>query len=316
MQTIATGFYLIIATKDRQLNLNILLDSITKSNLLPEKVILVYSGTDISQIVNKFVSQVNIEVIYSPISSQVTQKLIGINSLDPNADWILFLDDDVILPKDSLRILVNNYLTNPNLKDVYGFGLKIMNLEFRKPSFKQQFFLRIFGLYSDKYGSVLASGHVQNYQESVNDTETQWLNGISAWKSKALKNYNTEFTRINYAAYEDVIFSYSVSKSNRLLFASSVFVINQNIESYTPLTFTQFKAGAYMRYLFIGKNKEFSFNRFLVAQLIRTIDFTKNGDSNISIFSKFIKSASIWIDLLLDIVTKRDPVRLLAKRYN
>ena len=176
--------------------------------------------------------------------------------------------------------------------------------------------MRLFDLYSDKSGSVLASGHVQSYQELLNDTETQWLNGISAWKFKTLKDYNTGFSKIDYAAYEDVIFSYRVSKSNRLFFASSVSVINQNIESYKPLTFRQFKAGAYMRYLFVEKNKELSVNMLLTAQLVRNFDFIKNGDPNISMLSRFIKSSFIWIDLLLDVITKKNPVNLLTKRYN
>jgi len=316
MQTTAADLCLLIATKDRQLNLNNLLDSISKSSLLPAKVIVVYAGTDISQIVNKYVSQISIEVIYSPVASQVSQKLIGINSLDQNAAWVLFLDDDIILPMDSLSILVNKYIRNPNLKDVYGFGLKVINLEFRKLTFKQQLFLRPFGLYSNKSGSVLKSGHVQNYQELLKDTETQWLNGASAWKSEILKDYSTGFSKIDYAAYEDVIFSYKVSKSNRLYFASSVTVINQNIENHRPLTFTQFKAGAYMRYLFVKTNKELSVNKLLFAQLVRNIDFIKNGDPNISILSRFIKSSFIWIDLLLDVITKKNPVNLLTKRYN
>ena len=316
MQTTAADLCLLIATKDRQVSLNNLLDSISKSSLLPGKVVIVYSGTDISQTVNKYLSHINIEVIYSLIASQVAQKLIGIKSLDLKTDWVLFLDDDVILPMDSLSILVKDYLKNPNFKDVYGFGLKIVNLEFRKLTFKQQFFLRLFDLYSDKSGSVLASGHVQSYQELLNDTETQWLNGISAWKFKTLKDYNTGFSKIDYAAYEDVIFSYRVSKSNRLFFASSVSVINQNIESSSPLKFTQFKAGAYMRYLFVEKNKELSVNMLLIAQLVRNFDFIKNGDTNISILSRFMKSSFIWIDLLLDVITKKDPVNLLLKRYN
>jgi len=316
MQTTAADLCLLIATKDRQLNLNNLLASVSNSSLLPGKVIVVYSGTDISEIINKYVAQISIEVIYSPVASQVTQKLIGINSLDQNADWVLFLDDDIILPIDSLSILMNNYIRNPNLGDVCGFGLKVRNLEFRKLTFKQQFFLRPLGLYSNKSGSVLASGHVQNYQELLNDTDTQWLNGVSAWKFKTLKDYNTGFSKIDYAAYEDVIFSYKVSKSNRLFFASSVSVISQNIESYRPLTFTQFKAGAYMRYLFVKKNKELSVTMLLTAQLVRSIDFIKNGDPNISMLSRFIKSSFIWIDLLLDVITKKNPVNLLTKRYN
>ena len=316
MQNTAADLCLLIATKDRQLNLNNLLASISNSSLLPGKIIIVYAGTDISDTVNKYSSQINIELIYSPIASQVTQKLIGIRAMDLSVGWVLFLDDDIILPVDSLNILVNHYLRNPSLKDVYGFGLRIINLQIRKLTFGQQFFLRLVGLYSNRRGSVLASGHVQSYQELLNDAETQWLNGISAWKSNTLKNYNTGFAEIDYAAYEDVIFSYAMSKNSRLFFAFSASVINQNVESRNPLTFTQFKAGAYMRYLFVEKNKELSVIMLLIAQIFRNIDFIKNGDLNISVLLRFIKSSAIWFDLFLNIITKQNSVDLLTKRYN
>ena len=46
-------FTILIATKDRPKELALLLDSITKSIVLPTKVVIVFSGTDINQIVIK-----------------------------------------------------------------------------------------------------------------------------------------------------------------------------------------------------------------------------------------------------------------------
>ena len=43
---------ILIATKDRPEKLNLLLNSISESTLLPKKIIIVYSGSEISNLIN------------------------------------------------------------------------------------------------------------------------------------------------------------------------------------------------------------------------------------------------------------------------
>ena len=53
-------FSILIATKDRPKELALLLDSITKSTVLPSKLIIVFAGIDINQIVSDYISIINI----------------------------------------------------------------------------------------------------------------------------------------------------------------------------------------------------------------------------------------------------------------
>ena len=307
---------ILVATKNRPNKLTKLLESLTPSANYISQTVIVSSGQNISQVIADFKDSLNIKHLHSKVSGQITQKMEGIKHIDEKISWVLFLDDDITISKDAIDILINKYLKNPNFINVNGFGLKINNLEFRKYTKAQIIFMRVFGLYSDKSGSVLESGHAQTYQNSLEDIETEWLNGISAWRAESLRSYSSRFPEINYAAYEDVIYSYRISRKNRLLFASSVSVVNQDLEIYTPLTLTQYKAGSYMRYLFVSENKNLSKSNLLIAQLFRSIDFTINGDLSMPKAIRFAKTFLIWWDLCLAILIKTDPIKLLNKRYS
>jgi glycosyltransferase involved in cell wall biosynthesis len=305
----------LVATKNRPEKLSKLLESLTLSANFISQVVIVSSGQNISQVIANFSDSLNLKHLHSEASGQITQKMQGIKQIDRSIKWVLFLDDDVTISEQAFETLINRYLKNPKFAEVYGFGLKIDNLEFRRYTRTTQYFLRIFGLYSNKSGSVLKSGHAQTYQDSLSDIETQWLNGISIWRVESLKSYSSRFQAIDYAAYEDVIFSYRVSRKNRLIFASVVPVVSQDTQKYAPLTFTQHKAGSYMRYLFVTENRNLSRSIFLISQLFRIIDFTINGDHNMPIFKRFLKSFFIWCDLFLAVIIKTDPKNLLDKRY-
>jgi len=307
---------IIIATRNRVDKLSKLLESI---NLLAEKpgqVIIVYSGDEVSSATDIFKYSINLTINKSFIENQIEQKFIGIGLLNKNINWVLFLDDDITVPINALEILSIKYLKNPNFADVYGFGLKIRGLEYRQRSKAVLFFLRFCGLYSNVSGAVLKSGHAQNYQNSLIDIETKWLNGISIWRTEALQHYSSRFSKIDYSAYEDVIFSYKISQNNRLIFASAVAVVNQNREVYYPLSFIQYRAGTYMRFIFVSENKELSKIKFLNAQFFRGLDFIINGELNIPLHLKLRKVCYIWCDLFLAILLKKDGMKLLRKRYN
>ena len=307
---------ILVATKNRPDKLTKLLESLTPSANYISQIVIISSGQNISQVIADFKDSLNIKHLHSKVSGQITQKMEGIKHVDKKISWVLFLDDDITISKEAVDKLINKYLKNPIFIDVNGFGLTINNLECKKYTKVQIMVMRVFGLYSDKSGSVLGSGHAQTYQNSLEDIETEWLNGISVWRAESLRSYSSRFPEINYAAYEDVNYSYRISRKNRLLFASSVSVVNQDLEIYTPLTIAQYKAGSYMRYLFVSENKNLSKSKLLIAQLFRTIYFTINGDLAMSKAKRLAKSFFIWWDLFFAIVIKVDPVKLLKKRYS
>ena len=306
---------ILIATKDRPEKLDRLLLSITHSEQHIRQVVIVSSGNSISNIVKRYSDLINLKHIHSEISGQIHQKSIGIQAIEGGINWVLFLDDDVTLPVNSLDVLVSNYLVNPKFAKVFAFGLKIEGIKYRKYSWFTKLILLLFYLYSNQKGKVLGSGHAQIYQDSLTDIETQWVNGISVWRIETLQSYGFISSKLSYSAYEDVIFSYRVSRDHPIIFASKVIVKSQDSEEIQPITLNQFKSGSYMRYFFVTKYPDLSRIKLLIAQLLRSVQFTLFGDKTLSGIIRFKHSVHIWFDLLRAFLFKIDPTFLLNKRF-
>ena len=296
----------IIATKDRCIQLQKLLESICASSFLPSKVVVIYSGKDITSLANSFKEKLNIEVIYSQIASQSAQKLMGIKSLGNKHEWVFFLDDDLLLEIDTIKVIFNEYLTNPAYNKYSGFGLSILNRSRRNISSVTSRLLKLFYLYSDIPGTITKSGHAQSYLDHPTEIEVQWLNGISVWRSNVLSYYPAILTNISYSAYEDVEFSYKVAKSSKLLFAPKARVVNQSIEGNSPLTINQFVYGGYLRYRFVFNNIELSRWRLLSAQFFRGLDFVfrQNGSSKFTLRVRV--AIKLWVKLLILMIKNRN----------
>lgn len=306
---------ILIATKDRPEKLDRLLVSITKSRQYIKQVVIVSSGNDISNLINKYNNLINLKHIHSEISGQIHQKSLGIQAIEERIDWVLFLDDDVTLLPNSLEILISEYLTNSKYSKVFAYGLKIEGIKYRNYSWFTKLILLLFYLYSNQKGKVLGSGHAQNYQDSLTDTATQWINGISIWRTETLQSYGLINSKLSYAAYEDVIFSYRISRHYPIYFASRVIVKSQDSEEIKPVTFNQFKSGSYMRYLFVSQYSNLSRTKLLISQILRSVQFTLSGDKKLSSRIRFSYSVYIWFDLFGAFIFKIDPVLLLNKRF-
>jgi hypothetical protein len=309
------NFAVLIATRNRPEELNTLLISLRRSARRISQVTIVSSGIDVSGVVNSHQTFIPIDHFHSEISGQIAQKIKGIELIPSNTEWVMFLDDDVIVSGNSIDRLIDNYLTNSDYKDVAGFGLNLNNIELRRPKALASLFLKIVGLYSGTPGAVLKSGHAEKYLGSTGAIYTQWLNGLSVWRYDQLKNYNPKFARIDYAAYEDVLFSYRISKQHKLLFTNDVQADSQTFEKFSSLSARQFKAAAYMRFLFVAENQELSKYLMLFAQIFRTLDFIISGDRTLSILKRSTYSLRIYIDLSFSALIRINPIQLLNKRY-
>ena len=92
---------IVIPTYKRPKHLSILLESIEKQTLLPNKVSIVYAGNEekyLKKIVQKY--QLNIELFFST-PSLCKQRNIGIKNSE--APYIFLCDDDIELPKNYLE---------------------------------------------------------------------------------------------------------------------------------------------------------------------------------------------------------------------
>ena len=299
----------LIATKDRLNQITQLLTSLENSSKLPGTVIVVYNGIDIESDIEKFNASFKLVIIKSDTASQVYQKKLGLSSLPINCQWVLFLDDDVIIEPYSIELLYEKYILHPDYVRYVGFGLAIKNRNIRKSNKLLKNLLYMVKLYSFTPGDVTKGGHPQSYLSQMGTCDVKWLNGVSVWARKVTDQYFDIPFISNYASYEDVMFSHKVSMQHKLLFASDIFVLDQIIEDVKPLTSKQFVAGYYARYFFVKSNPEMSKFWLIIGQIARNIDYIVRSRNEGNYMTRILLTSKLFFVLLLSNDVKIDNVK-------
>ena len=297
---------ILIPTKNRPEHVQRLLKSISRSDLSDSEIVLVASGLDIKYIVDSFENELKIKYFHVNQSGQINQKMIGISKFGKNVEWIMFLDDDLLVSQNLSHNIRRSTL---HLKNAIGIGLKLpMKTRFNKKSRIMIYAARIFLLDSSEKGKLLKSGHAVSYMESSKILETKWLSGASIWKTEIAKKYNSVHPFSRYAAYEDVIFSHQVANLGTLYFDPA---LELNFQEKQPEDITStdaFISANYWRYFLVCSDEYFNFIQFLWSQLGRTIFFVLNHKNGSSI--RILKSN---LNILLNKVLRKSSITLLKK---
>ncbi len=305
-------FCVLIPTRNRPREVEALLTSIGASRVKPLQVVLVSSGEDISNTVEKFVDELAITYIHSEIPGQINQKKLGLSAVDSSADWVVFLDDDLLVLPDTFEKAFEcvQRLDRKNGKRLggVGFGLPATS-RFNNHGKASQILARLFGINNQPAGVVLSNGHATSYLEQQEPTETQWLNGASMWRVETVPNYGSHGISSKYAACEDLIFSYPVGKKYLLVYCPDAKLEFQKSEKTDFENPAIYVSALYWRYFLILEHKEFSIIRFNVAQLGRLLfGVIQNRGGRIKFISTgFPATFCVAIDSLL----KRDSRKFL-----
>ena len=311
MQEFNNKLVVLVATKDRPAELMRFLQSLSKSTVMPERVIIVYSGIDISHNVQPYKSNFNLQIVPSSVSSQVFQKKLGLAFLPAECEWVLFLDDDVILESETIEVLFRKYVDDDKYIEYVGFGLAIRDRKYRKINILIKLFLYLVKIYSFTPGYVTKGGHPQIYLNLKVSSQVQWLNGISLWHRSQVIQYEQVENTAEYSAYEDVMFSYKISRNRKILFASDVYVQDQMQQHEAKLTYKQFVSGTYARYKFVNSYPEFSKFWLVIGQFARSLDYILWGKREIHITKRAKNAVQIYCVLVSIVVLGKNPETLL-----
>lgn len=253
----------LIATKNRQINIIKLLNSIAVSFYKPYEIVIVSSGENITLAVKMFQDQLNIVHEHVEIENQVYQKKIGLSKLSKDSDWVMFCDDDMeFSPETISQILKCCINLDPK---ILGIGINLRS-DFNKISKPNSIRKILF-----KPGHIKKWGATNSYFKVEERIETSWLNGISLWQTSIVKLYNPKLINFNYAAYEDVFFSYKVSKIGKLVYEPSIKINLQNPQNQDTDTVKNFIALTVNRIAFVRQNKEFSILGLYLYELSRLL---------------------------------------------
>lgn len=265
------SFAILIPTRNRPKELSILLRSIQKSTRLPKQVVVVASGQEVAQILDKFSKSLEITYLHTAETGQIAQKRIGVELVSKEVDWCLFLDDDLILEESAIDLALCAARSYKK-RDIIGIGLSLppLSRSLNVPKVNKKL-LELFNLSSSHPGKVLQSGYATSYLQETSVIETQWLNGASMWKLEHAKNYGIGLPSTPYAACEDLIFSYPLSKQGTLIYVPESKLRFQESQLSDFDSLEVLRAASYWRYYFISKNYGFSFRRFILSQIIRSL---------------------------------------------
>jgi len=266
-------FEILIATRNRPNEIGQLLQSIVKSDCKPEKVVLVSSGAQITDELTTFSQRLKIDHFHTEAKGQVNQKKIGISRLDLTTEWVIFLDDDLLLEQNTITIAfdaLENFSFEKSAIVGLGFGLTPTSRLNRKSRF-ETFFATIFRLTNPIPGSVMKSGQGVSYLESKLPIPTAWLNGASMWRTDSVHDYIESVPSSTYAACEDLVFSYRQSKRGKLVFVPNACIKFQNTEPNDYNRSEAILSSAAWRYFFVKSNSELSLIQLLFSQIGRLI---------------------------------------------
>ncbi len=301
----------LIPTRNRPQKLRVLLDSISRSTLRPHQLIIVASGDDIRSVLIEFEEKLNITYLHTQIAGQIAQKKLGVKLIQKDICWCLFIDDDLVIAEKALEIAVTTANSYPK-RNVLGIGLSLpptsRTLDLSRDT---QRLANWFKLSSQEPGKVLTSGHATSYVHADSVIETQWLNGASIWRVELLGNYGINLPSTSYAACEDLIFSYSMSKLGLLIFVPQAKIYFQDSE-LTPFdSFKTFQSASLWRFYFVAKNRELSVRHFFLAQILRSAYAIYSSKSSRLKLGKDLFSLNLKI--FFSYLARRPPERLLDK---
>ena len=279
----------LVATRNRPEEIRKLLSSLVSQQI--SQVVISASGSNIEYVIDEFKSRMELSYVHSE-SGQIKQKINGLRAFTKDLDWVIFSDDDLIYPPDFF-LKFSETLTSADRQGLIGVGFKIGNASVLQERLGVRIFKRVFLLKGRNPGSVNRSGECVPYCYGELKISTEWLNGASAWKAEYAHTYSSIAPDTKYAAYEDAIFSYELSRAGNLMYFP-----NLQIQYQDPFSLTQFSSLSYQSYtlwkLYFVIKFELSLIQYIWSTLGLSIIFGFNPGTNEKVRQKLTTMKKTW----------------------
>lgn len=244
---------IIVPTKDRREELMRLLGSISSQEIQPIQVIIVDGGyVSVEDGARKF-SDLNIDYLRYFPPSLTAQRNAGIELVQNDATHVAFLDDDVVLEKESIKNMMRFWETAGD--DVGGAAFNLANVPYNRPTFAE----KIFVVNADRPGRILRSGFQSKACFVTETMPCEWLVGCAmVWRKKIFEEFRFDERFSGYARYEEVDFSYRVRRRYKMFIVQDAKVEHHNRLEAAGFSFSLGKMEVVNRLYFVRKNKELS----------------------------------------------------------
>lgn len=214
---------LIIPTKDRPNKIIRLLKKLSINKIKFNEILVIDSSKKFySKKIKSFCEKKKYKYFYSKPSTSL-QRNIGLKKSKLNK-FIMFMDDDVILFKDTFRNMNNCIEKNKNDTSIAAFGFN--QIENVKENFfekiKKVRLIELLNIYPSTPGSVSQSGWHSKIINLKKDVFGEWIfTTICIYKKKDIVGLKFDKTFGKYSYLEDLDFSLNLKKKNKRIFISS-----------------------------------------------------------------------------------------------
>jgi GT2 family glycosyltransferase len=219
----------IIPTMNRIQSLNRLLDSVYSQSLKPDTVIIV-DGSD-HPIEPELRRDDAVKLIYvrEHPPSLTRQRNAGIRAIPEHLTHVGFLDDDLVLLPGCIEAMGSFIARHDDTLGGAGFNIQ------DKPPGRLRLLSVFMGHSSMTPGKIRSSGYPTSNIGAKTNYYSEWLcGGATVWKKSVLDNYSFDEWFKGYALWEDVDFSYRVSRSMKLAVVADAKVLHLHVNNTSP----------------------------------------------------------------------------------
>lgn len=252
----------VIATCNRPNLCKRLIKLICAQSVLPKEVIIVDSSDLDNRLDIKEVKKPNMHIRYiqTQIKSAAIQRNIAFENLSKKTEFIVVLDDDVVINSQYIQKLIDNFKD----KAIVGVSGVAVNLKHEINRNKFKFIKKLFFFESDNSGVITLGGInipiLKNISNKV--IQSEWLIGCSIWRYTAVKNIRYQSNFYGQSLFEDVIFSIKAREKGKLVVDTSIIFEHEESKLERPNQTNFYKMWIFNRY-FVVLNLDESFTKYL-----------------------------------------------------
>ena len=215
---------LIVCTRNRPLEVGRCLESVANQTRLPHVILVVDSSDDdaTERVVGgrSFGPLADRLEYHRSLAGLTHQRNAGVALT--RSDIVHFIDDDVVLEPGYIAAVMAAFSADER-GAILGVGGLVTNAHHEGRSSLR----RLFGLYGDRSGAVLASGRNVLAVDLVVDADVDWLSGCSmSYRRTLFDVIRFDEDLPGYGLGEDVEFSYRVRQHGRLLVATAARLVH------------------------------------------------------------------------------------------
>ncbi|WP_306978592.1 glycosyltransferase family 2 protein [Streptomyces canus] len=203
---------LVICTRNRADDLRQCLESVAAQSNPPCRVVIVDSsdGDSAERVAEEVAGRGSLVIKFVHTAPGLTlQRNAALALIEESTDVIHFVDDDMVLDRDYLRLILSAFREHPNCG---GVGGRISNLPKRRAKGIVRWFRYAFLLDSPRPGVLLPSGVGVICRTGDQPRPVDWLSGGSmSYRRRCIAGLRFDESRSGYGMGEDVDFSARVA---------------------------------------------------------------------------------------------------------